>query len=171
MVPLIILMLSFLVLRLLGRYYQKIDSNKAGRMAFSIMLLFTGVSHFTFAKGMVMSIPDFIPVKWLVVYFTGILELLFAIFFSLEKYKQVIAKLIIAFLIAVLPANIWAAVLQVDIPNATYNGPGISYLWFRIPLQLFFIAWVYYFGVQSPNWSKHYMPLKERRVAQTCKLK
>ena len=30
--------------------------------------------------------------------------------------------------------------------NGTYTGNGINYLWFRIPLQIFFILWVYYFN-------------------------
>ena len=149
MMPLLVLLLSFLALRVIGRFYRQLDPNKAGRIAFGLMLLFTGVSHFTFAKGMVMSMPAFIPFKEFFVYLTGVLELLFAVLFTVDRYKQLMAKLIIAFLIAVLPANIWAAMYHVDIPNASYNGPGLAYLWFRIPLQLFFIAWVYHFGIKS----------------------
>jgi hypothetical protein len=51
-----------------------------------------------------------------------------------------------------LSANINAAIHKVDYEKATYEGPGISYLWFRIPLQLLFIAWVAYFGLEY--WSK-----------------
>ena len=149
MMPLIVLLLSFLILRVVGRFFPKINPNKAGRIAFGLMFFFTGVSHFTFTEGMVMSMPGFIPFKEFLVYLTGVLELLFAVLFVVDKYKQLTTKLIIGFLIAVLPANIWAAMYHVDIPNATYDGPGLAYLWFRIPLQVFFIAWVYYFGVKS----------------------
>ena len=147
MMPLIILLLSFTLFLVLGRMTQRISANKAGRIAFGLMFVFTGVSHFTFTKGMMMSMPAFIPFKEFFVYLTGVIEVLFAVFFLMEKYKRFIARLIIAFLIVVLPANIWAAIYHVDIPSATYTGPGLAYLWFRIPLQLFFIAWVYHFGI------------------------
>ena len=29
--------------------------------------------------------------------------------------------------------------------EANYTGPGPEHLWFRIPLQLFFIGWLYFF--------------------------
>lgn len=148
MMPLIVLLLSFLILRIVGRFYPKINPNKAGRIAFGLMFLFTGVSHFMFAEGMIMSLPAFIPFKEFLVYLTGVLEFFFAALFTVDRYKQLTAKLIIAFLIAVLPANIWAAMHHVDIPNASYNGAGLAYLWFRIPLQVFFIAWVFHFGIK-----------------------
>ena len=149
MMPLIVLLFSYLAFRMVGRYSKSINVNLAGRLAFGCMFLFTGLSHFVFTKGMVMSMPNLLPYKEFFVYLTGVLELLMAIAFSFERYKQPAAKLIIAFLIAILPANIWAAVYHVDIQQATYTGPGLAYLWFRIPLQLFFIAWVYHFGVRA----------------------
>ena len=36
---------------------------------------------------------------------------------------------------------------NLDLEKATYTGNGLTYLWFRIPLQLFFIAWVWYFAL------------------------
>jgi uncharacterized membrane protein len=54
--------------------------------------------------------------------------------------------LILLFLI-MLPANIEAARKRVDFQKATFDGKGPAYLWFRIPLQCFFIAWVAYFGL------------------------
>ena len=58
------------------------------------------------------------------------------------------------FFIAVLSANINAAVQRIDYEKATYGGAGVGYLWFRIPLQLFFIAWVYAFAL----WRKKIRP-------------
>jgi uncharacterized membrane protein len=58
---------------------------------------------------------------------------------------------LIIFFLLILPANIYAAIKKVDYEKATYEGKGIGYLWFRVPLQIFFIAWVYYFAVTSPS--------------------
>jgi uncharacterized membrane protein len=40
--------------------------------------------------------------------------------------------------------NIYAATQHIDIEKGTFTGPTTPYLWFRIPLQLLFIGWVYY---------------------------
>jgi hypothetical protein len=45
------------------------------------------------------------------------------------------------------PGNIKAAVNHIDYQKGTNNGPGPTYLWFRIPLQLFFIGWVCFFWI------------------------
>jgi len=93
--------------------------------------------------------PDFLPAKEALVYFTGVLEILFGIGLLFESTRRITSVLLLLFLLAVLPANIVATLRHVDIPSATYTGPGVSYLWFRIPLQLFFMAWVYYFGYRQ----------------------
>jgi len=46
-----------------------------------------------------------------------------------------------------LPANINAARKHTDFQKATNEGNGMIYLWFRIPLQVLFIAWVFYFSI------------------------
>ncbi|MDQ3292207.1 MAG: DoxX family membrane protein [Bacteroidota bacterium] len=151
MAPLFILLVVFLATLLYGKIQNKktISVALAGRMAMFAMLLFTGTSHFYFSKGMVLTMPDFLPAKLELVYATGILEILLGIGLLIERTRKISSLLLILFLITVLPANIVAAMKHVDIPNADFTGPGLSYLWFRIPLQLFFIGWVYVFGYRS----------------------
>jgi len=48
----------------------------------------------------------------------------------------------------ILPANSYAAVKKIDLEKANYNGSGLNYLWFRIPLQVLFIGWVYWFALK-----------------------
>jgi uncharacterized membrane protein len=148
MVPLLVLIGSFLLLLAVRSLYKELTVERAGSIAFGVMLLFTGSSHFYLTEGMVMSMPPFFPAKETLVYFTGVLEIAFALGLVLGKKKPLVAKLLIAFLVAVFPANVYAALNHIDIENATYTGPGPSYLFFRGPLQLFFIAWVYYFGIR-----------------------
>jgi uncharacterized membrane protein len=57
--------------------------------------------------------------------------------------------LLILFFILILPANIYAAVRHIDYQKATTEGNGLHYLWFRVPLQLLFIAWAYFFAVKG----------------------
>ena len=113
----------------------------------TIMLVFTSVAHFKFAKGMVLMLPSFIPYKKTVVYLTGVIEILLGIGLLIDKVKQPAAIIIIIFFVLLLPANIYAAQNKINLEKANYEGNGLNYLWFRVPLQLFFIGWVYYFGL------------------------
>ena len=144
MKPLIVLIVSFLVslfvLRIINKEY---NIALAARISMSIMLVFTALGHFLFSKGMTLMIPDIIPFKLFLVYGTGVLEVLLAIGLHIEKYKDFTAWSIIIFLIMMLPANIKASILELNYQTGEYNGKGLAYLWFRIPLQVLFIVWTY----------------------------
>lgn len=113
------------------------------RLGMSIMLLFTATGHFAFTKGMAMMLPRFVPAKNAVVYLTGLLEIVFAAGLVIADYAHETGLALIIFFILILPANLYAAYKQVDYQEGTHNGSGLTYLWFRVPLQLLFIMWVY----------------------------
>ena len=92
---------------------------------------------------MAMMMPDFIPYKFELVYFTGIIEIAAAIGLLIPKLKVITAWLLIAFFILLLPANINAAINHIDYEKGTFDGDGVGYLWFRVPLQILFIVWTY----------------------------
>ncbi|MRX40304.1 hypothetical protein GJU43_13535 [Flavobacterium sp. LC2016-23] len=145
MKPLFILLVSFIV----SIIFTKTGSHNynlplAGRIAMCIMMVFTAVGHFIYAKGMIMMLPDFFPLKRELVFITGILEILMGIGLLIPNTKMYCGWILIVFLLLVLPANINGALKNIDFQNGSTNGPGISYLWFRIPLQLFFIAWTFF---------------------------
>lgn len=144
MKPLIVLLASFLLaiiaIKLLKKEY---DYALSARIAMSIMLCFTAIGHFAFTKGMSMMIPPVIPLKTTVVYLTGILEILLAIGLLVPKLKVISGWALIVFLLLMLPGNIYAAVHNVNYQKGTFDGPGLTYLWFRIPLQVLFIVWTY----------------------------
>ncbi|HVG16680.1 MAG TPA: hypothetical protein VM935_17025 [Chitinophagaceae bacterium] len=120
-----------------------------GRIAMSVMLVFTSVGHFVFTKGMTLMMPDFIPYKKQIVYLTGGIELAAAIGFHISGLKEVTAWLLILFFLLILPANINASVKHVDYQKGTFEGNGLRYLWFRIPLQVIFIVWTYFSVLKS----------------------
>src|SRR5690606_28612006 len=119
------------------------DFALSGRMAMSAMLVFSAIGHFAFTNGMSLMLPEFIPFKTEVVYLTGVIEIIFAIGLFFPNYRILTAYLLITFLILVLPANIYASIKHVDYQKATLDGNGLTYLWFRIPLQVLFIVWTY----------------------------
>jgi uncharacterized membrane protein len=143
--PEIVLIVVFTIsLLVLKKTHDRIELAQAGRIGMAAMLVVTGGAHFGFTKGMEMMLPGFIPFKRELVLITGVLELAAAIGLLLPKFTRVTGWLLIVFFILLLPANIYAAMHHVNLQTAAYDGDGPDYLWFRIPLQFFFIAWVYF---------------------------
>lgn len=150
MKPLFVLVTAFvialLVIKYLGNTYNYAF---AARIAMSVMLAFTAIAHFAFSKGMEMMLPGFIPFKKAMVYFTGIIEVAAAIGLQLPCLIEITGWLLIVFFILILPANIYSAIKKIDYQKGTATGNGTNYLWFRIPLQIFFIAWTYFAAIYN----------------------
>lgn len=144
MKPLIVLLLSFtislFIIKILNKEYNFALS---GRISMSIMLVFTAIGHFAFTKGMSMMIPKFIPYKETFVNLTGIFEISLAISLLIPRFKYISGWSLIIFLLLMLPANIYASLNNVNYQKGTFDGNGLGYLWFRIPLQFLFIVWTY----------------------------
>jgi len=149
MKPLIVLVGTFIVSTLILKVFKSSwELQLAGRIAMSCMLVFTAIGHFAFIQGMEGMVPSFIPFKKAVVLITGIMEVLFAISILLPQYQKQTASLLIVFFILILPANIKAALEEINYQTGEMNGPGIDYLWFRVPLQFFFMLWVYFASIR-----------------------
>ncbi len=150
MEPLIVLIVAFATGLLITRIVKKVWLvSFTGTMAMSIMLLFTAMGHFLYPAGMALMLPDFIPRRLEIIYLTGGIEILAATGLLIPRYRKLAAILLIIFFVLVLPANIYAAIHHVNLKTATYDGSGVNYLWFRVPLQLLFITWAYYFSVRT----------------------
>jgi uncharacterized membrane protein len=150
MKPLIVLISAFM----LGILILKIFTGKwnlvfSGNMAMFVMLCFTAMGHFMFTKGMTMMVPAFIPLKQELVFLTGVAEVLLGIALLFPKSRYIAGLALIILFIVMLPANINAALKHIDYEKASYDGSGVSYLWFRVPLQVLFIGWVFYFSIRK----------------------
>ena len=150
MAPLVILLVVFGFLYVLDRYVLggKIGLSLSGRIAMAAMLVATGISHFTNADAMIAMMPDFVPAKRELVYFTGICELAAVVGLIWNKTARLASILLIVFFLLVLPANIAGSLKSVNFGGMEY---GPLYLLFRVPLQVFFIWWVWWFGLREPN--------------------
>lgn len=150
MKPLIVLLGVFGISLLVTKIFRgNFELALSGRMAMSAMLLFTAVGHFAFTKGMSLMLPDIVPFKTEAVYLTGIIEIAAAIGLFIPNFRMLTAWLLIVFFILILPANIYATIKHIDYQKGTFDGNGIAYLWFRIPLQILFIIWTYLSAIKS----------------------
>ena len=150
MKPLIILICVFVIAFLVNKIFNdNFEFALSARIAMSAMLLFTATGHFAFTKGMSMMLPDYIPLKTEIVYLTGIIEIAAAIGLFIPNFRIITAWLLIVFFILILPANIFAAMKHINYQTGTLDGNGLTYLWFRVPLQILFIVWTYFSSIKA----------------------
>lgn len=144
MIPLVLVLATF-VFRALGalgvRRFATWPVSAAHAMA--LMLLLTASAHFVPADvtvmpnhaDMVRMVPPVLPFADALVYVTGVLELLGAAGLVLTATRWAVGYALAALFVALLPANIHAAVA--DVPFA---GGAATPLWQRIPEQILYLA-------------------------------
>jgi uncharacterized membrane protein len=144
-----ILFVTFILALLGTKVFQGIwDFLFSGNLGMTVFIIFTGLSHFKFQKGMAMMIPDFIPAKMFWVYCTGIIEIAAGIGLMIPSIREITAILLIIFYVLVFVANINSSQKKINIFKADYTGPGMNYLYKeRIPMQIILIVWTWYFGI------------------------
>lgn len=133
-----ILVVSFIVFRGLGLAGIAIfaSSQASARDALAVMLFFAASAHFTSMKDdLLRMMPPWIPWPRAMVYFTGLCEIAGAIGLLIPSVRRAAGLCLIAFFVAILPANIHAARTGV-----TLRGKPATALWLRLPMQLVFIA-------------------------------
>ncbi|MCB0720992.1 MAG: DoxX family membrane protein [Ignavibacteriae bacterium] len=146
------LVVIYLILTLIGLFVFKdklSDSKFKGRVAASVMFIFTGISHFTNTEAFLAITPDFIPATKEMIYLSGIFEILGAIGLQLPRFRKFSAWGLILLLLAVFPANINAAVN--GILTEVAFGIGIWYLWVRLLFQPVFIWWVWWSSLKRES--------------------
>jgi uncharacterized membrane protein len=106
--------------------------------ALTVMFCFTGIAHFGSTRTEIEKmVPPWVPSPRRIVMWTGILEILGAVGILIPETRFVAGICLIAFLVAVFPANIHAAKT-----GATVAGRAPTSLWVRTPLQAFLIILV-----------------------------
>ena len=100
------------------------------------MFLFTAASHFSSLKyDLAAMIPPPLTGALSVIYVTGVLEAAGAIGLLVPRLRTAAAWGLVALLVALFPANVYAAVTGVAI-----GGAAATPLWVRAPLQVFWIG-------------------------------
>lgn len=140
MIPLIVMVAAWLVFRGLGatgRFPAAASTAGALRFALAVMFLFTALSHFLpqIRGDLVRMVPPILPYPELLVTLTGLLELAGAIGLLIPATTSIAAYGLIALLVALLPANVYAATASLEI-----GGRAATPLVWRLPLQLLWIG-------------------------------
>ncbi len=146
MAVLIVLFGSWLIFRGIGAlgYEAFATWHDTARYALAVMFTFTGVSHFTKLKhDMVRMMPAIFPKPLLLVYITGVLELLGALGILLPEARALAGICLILFLLAVFPANVKATREKILL-----NNKPATTLWLRLPMQVLFIGLIWWAAIK-----------------------
>jgi uncharacterized membrane protein len=138
MFVLIVLLVSWVAFRALGAAGVQAFSSwqVSARYALAVMFIFTATAHFNKMKyDLARMIPPYFPHPLLIVYLTGVLELAGAAGLLLAQFRRLAGICLIALLVGMFVANINAAQKGV-----TLRGKPATPLWLRAPMQVFFIA-------------------------------
>jgi uncharacterized membrane protein len=146
MAPLIVLVVVVLLARSIGQLgvVRLRDWAAATRVGLAVMLCFTAAAHFNSMRpDLVAMVPPSVPNPGLMVTFTGVCEILGAVGLLVPRTRRLAAIALIVFLLAVLPANIYAAQAGV-----TLRGAPPTPLVPRLALQVLFIGLLWWSGVR-----------------------
>lgn len=141
---------SYLVLTALDRraHWIRIQPALRGRLSLALVFAFTGLGHFIQTVPMANMLPPWVPMRVSIIYVTGVIELAAAVALLTPRVSRLTGMCLIVFLVAVFPANVYAAMNRVDLGG---HSMGPAYLLTRAPLQIILIGWAYWFAVRPPT--------------------
>ncbi|MFD4694611.1 hypothetical protein [Streptomyces sp. NPDC058463] len=134
--------LGFRLLGLLG-VSRFASGRTSAAHGLAVMLVATATAHFA-PRGMGMMpghddmaamVPPFVPFPRVMVYLTGVLELVGAVGLVRTRTRTAAGIGLAVLFVLMFPANVHAAVEKIP-----FDGDPATPLWFRIPEQLVFIA-------------------------------
>ena len=151
MTPLIVMLVSWAAARLAGftGVWPQVDAwDTALRVALAAMFVFTGVSHFhrRARPDLVRMVPPNLPKPALLVTITGVLELIAATGLLIPSVAEASAYGLIALLVVMFPANLYAARAGLVIA-----GRRATPIVWRAPLQLFWIGSLWCVAQSTPT--------------------
>ena len=104
---------------------------------FALFFFVAGIMHFVKVESFAAIVPPLLPFPKIIVWVTGVMEMVFAVGLLLPKYRKLSGFWLAPFLLAVLPANIYMAMYNVPMGEMT-TSPVL--LWVRVTLQFPLIA-------------------------------
>ncbi len=119
--------------------FPKSLPKRVGLLLMAGLIINAGIAHFTNPDVFVDILPPYLPAHLALVYISGLFEILGGVGALFHRSRRLAGWGLIALLIAVFPANLHMALN----PDMFQTIPAWA-LYVRLPLQLVFIAWVWW---------------------------
>jgi uncharacterized membrane protein len=113
---------------------------RISRALLALLFIAAGVNHFVSPAPYVAIVPPFLPWREALVYLSGVAEIAGGFGILWPRTRRLAGWGLIALLVAVFPANIYAAFAGMEIGGRAVP---VWMLWVRLPLQVLLVAWAY----------------------------
>jgi uncharacterized membrane protein len=127
-------------------YFSIQTQKEIFRIILAISMVVAGTLHFTNSEPFVKIVPSVLPYPLMLVYISGVFEILAGICLLIPPVSQIAAWGLILLFIAVFPANINMAVNHIHIDGVP-DSPIFQAI--RLPFQGVLIAWAWWFTKPS----------------------
>ncbi|SFS21450.1 Uncharacterized membrane protein [Granulicella pectinivorans] len=108
------------------------------RILFGVLFVLAGMLHFVKPGMYVKIMPPMVPAPWMMVYLSGVAEILGGVGVLVPVTRQAAAWGLVALLVCVWPANFYMAMRPELFP-----GIPVWALWVRVPMQMPMIWWAW----------------------------
>ena len=133
-----ILLVVLVVVLLIALLVPRRGGRRTPRDAARVAMVFSGVSHFATPDAFVRLLPAFVPGREALILLTGGIEILLGVgLLTPPRWRRQIALVLVGYLVAVFPANVYVAVAGISLEGLGGGNP-----WLRLPFQAVYIAWV-----------------------------
>ena len=107
------------------------------KVILALFLIFGGIQHFISPNNYIPFVPSFLPFTMVIIYISGLFEILFGLALFFKKYETIGAWGILILMLLFLPIHIW------DVFSETPAIGSHNAALIRLPVQflLIFIAW------------------------------
>lgn len=111
---------------------------------FAALFIGSGLLHLTSSDGFLRIMPPFIPFHREIVAVSGVVEGTLGVLLLVPRTQKWAAWALIPTLIAIFPANIYAA-LTAGTPQEAMPGVPVALAWLRLPIQPLLVAWAWWY--------------------------
>ena len=114
------------------------------KWALALLFIVSGVGHFVRSDGYLRLMPPALPFHLEIVYLSGVIEAALGVLLLVPRTQRLAAWAYIPVLVAIFPANIYAA-MTAGTENEAMPGVPVWAAWLRLPVQFVLIAWAYWY--------------------------
>ena len=121
--------------------------NKPLRIYFmSAFIFFAGITHLVNPDAFLPAVPVFFPLTFVIIYFTGVLEIILAFLLIKDKTQDFAAKFLALYLLLLLPIHIYISYYGIEI----FGVQDKWILWLRTGFQ--FVLYFWALSLQKKSW-------------------
>lgn len=121
--------------------------HKYSAFLLSLILTLAGISHFIIPNEFLKAMPPYLPFPLLLIYVSGLFEIVLAAFLVKENYRSQAGLVASAYFVILIPIHVYVSLNGIEM----FGVADKALLWLRTVFQAVFIYWAYSFRTSSTH--------------------